>query len=541
MEKITNKNIFISIACFMDNDILNTIDDCLNKASHPENIVFGICFQYDPNDDYLKKYDNNHQFRIHKMHWKEARGPAYARGIIYDLFKPDTDDYFFQIDCHTRFFDNWDIKILDSFRICQKINPKCVISHYPININNINGDLSTIVHISTVRCLDSKYGIKTHGKNLNLKDSPKKSWGISAAMLFFDKQAYYDVPFDKQIYNGLQFEEQVVIAARYWTFGYDIFTPTNHIISTEYMTNRSRQKVSTPTDYIKKNDTFNRLCHIMKLKYDQKYLNQNPGYLGIERSIENYYKMLEIYDKVKIVFQNNYLDEIENFIDNKYSKLKQNNLKNLNSDIDSIIINTKNNLKQIETIESILQNINSKYIIFNNNLIDSISYDELVKNKSIIIDNYKLRYDQVFLWQSHYYIWKKMIEENIQKLLILEDTCLFINSFINNYQELLEKNKDLNFDILYLGYTGAELDYNKPLYLMNIGIPRLTHSYILTLRGAQKLVKQLNTLNYPLDEILGRMFYRKELNGYRTSQLLTYQEYQKKDKRYKHYLDANTN
>ena len=30
--------IFVSIACFMDNDIVNTIEDCLNKAKHPDNI-----------------------------------------------------------------------------------------------------------------------------------------------------------------------------------------------------------------------------------------------------------------------------------------------------------------------------------------------------------------------------------------------------------------------------------------------------------------------------------------------------------------------
>ena len=74
-----------------------------------------------------------------------------------------------------------------------------------------------------------------------------KSWGVSAAMLFFDKKAYNDIPFDKDIYFGLQFEEQVVLAARYWTSGYDIFTPSKHIIGTEYITNRKRQKKKCST------------------------------------------------------------------------------------------------------------------------------------------------------------------------------------------------------------------------------------------------------------------------------------------------------
>lgn len=299
--------IFVSIACFMDKDILNTIKDCLEKAEHPENIVFGICLQYDPNDDFLKIYDNNPQFRIHKMHWNQAKGPAYARAIIYDMFKDE--DYFFQMDCHSRCFDKWDTKIINSFKECKKISNKCIISYYPINIINMNNskNLLNIVNISTVRCIDIKQGIKTHGRFVNISECPKKSWGISAAMLFFDKETYNEIKFDKDIYFGEQFEEQVVLAARYWTYGYDIFTPTKHIISTEYLTNKDRINVKPKIDRNKKIESYNRLCHIMKLNYNEKYLNKYNFYLGNERSIEDYYKMLNIDNKVKEEFPNNYL------------------------------------------------------------------------------------------------------------------------------------------------------------------------------------------------------------------------------------------
>ena len=45
--------IFVSIACFMDNDIVNTIEDCLNKAKYSDNIVFGICLQSEDDDGLL--------------------------------------------------------------------------------------------------------------------------------------------------------------------------------------------------------------------------------------------------------------------------------------------------------------------------------------------------------------------------------------------------------------------------------------------------------------------------------------------------------
>ena len=199
--------IFVSIACFMDPDILNTIDNCLKKATHPDNIVFGICLQHEQTDDFLQKYDNNPQFRIHRMDWTEAKGPAYARGIIYQLFRDE--DYYFQIDCHTRFFDDWDTKIIACLKECTKVNPKAVISHYPVNINEMYTQNSQIVNISTVRCIDVNNGIKTHGRHIKVNTCPQKSWGISSAMLFFDKSTFSQIPFDRNIYFGLQFEEQL--------------------------------------------------------------------------------------------------------------------------------------------------------------------------------------------------------------------------------------------------------------------------------------------------------------------------------------------
>ena len=120
----------------MDNDIVNTIEDCLRKAKYPDNLVFGICLQSDEDDNCLDNYKHNKQFIIKHINRSEARGPAYARGIIYDMFSDE--DYFFQTDCHTRFFDSRDENIINCFNECKKINNKAIISHYPVNINDID-------------------------------------------------------------------------------------------------------------------------------------------------------------------------------------------------------------------------------------------------------------------------------------------------------------------------------------------------------------------------------------------------------------------
>ena len=47
----------------------------------------------------------------------------------------------------------------------------------------------------------------------------------------------------------------------------------------------------------------------MKLKYISKYTESTSSRLGNERTIEDYYKMLKIYDKVKETYPDNYLQD----------------------------------------------------------------------------------------------------------------------------------------------------------------------------------------------------------------------------------------
>ena len=47
------ETIFISIACFMDSDIINTIENCISQAKNPESLYFGICFQDEMNNTIL--------------------------------------------------------------------------------------------------------------------------------------------------------------------------------------------------------------------------------------------------------------------------------------------------------------------------------------------------------------------------------------------------------------------------------------------------------------------------------------------------------
>lgn len=155
-----------------------------------------------------------------------------------------------------------------------------------------------------------------------------------------------------------------------------------------------------------------------------------------------------------------------------------------------------------------------------------IVYDKLLKEDKI----YKLNETRgiylnnfmVGVWQSHLHIWQEMINKNIPVQLIIEDDCVFHDKFNEKFYKVLDMIKDKEFDIIYIGYCGDAPIFNKELHLLNHGNPKATHSYILTLNGAKKLVDKMSRLNYPIDEIMGGMMRTKKLSGYKTSELLVW-------------------
>lgn len=112
---------------------------------------------------------------------------------------------------------------------------------------------------------------------------------------------------------------------------------------------------------------------------------------------------------------------------------------------------------------------------------------------------------------SHYIIWKRMIEQDIDNLIILEDDV----TIDDNFDELLDKyieqiikiNKD--YDILYLGRNAIN-DQMEVQLTDNIVEPKYTYwtcGYILNKSGAKKLVES-NFINaiIPVDEFISLMF-----------------------------------
>lgn len=234
--------IFVSIASFRDKELIKTVNSCLAKAKHPDNIRIGICWQYDEKED-LTAFDNLIQVESHKVYWKDVEGSVcWARHLIQDkLFR--NEEYYLQIDSHTLFAQDWDELLLEMYKSLP--TDKAVISVGPPyyydetaegalppepwdeNIEVV-GDIKFETIIKKQKLDSFGNGFFVYGF-LPADDisKPIPARHISAALLFTTGKWVKEVPYDPNLYfHG----EEGSLALRSFTNGYDIYNPNKFVV-----------------------------------------------------------------------------------------------------------------------------------------------------------------------------------------------------------------------------------------------------------------------------------------------------------------------
>ena len=294
MEKNT---IFVSIACFMDEDIVNTIDDCLKKAKYPEKICFGVCLQYDPEDNFFSKYDNHPRVKIKRMHWKEARGPTFARYYCTQLVTDE--EYFLQIDCHSRFFQDWDEIAIQCILECN--DESAILTNFPIPISKMDAHLTHPSNISTPSFQHlSKENIKLGSVTCSLSSCHRKTYYLSAALLFGPTQFVKEVPYDPHLVYSYQNIEQQFYAVRLFSHDWNLYAPSKHILATTYEKtshfDKNAQRVFAPSNVEKGKQSWKRTLYQYGLisidEVPEELRTDITQYgLGNNRSLEDYFSI----------------------------------------------------------------------------------------------------------------------------------------------------------------------------------------------------------------------------------------------------------
>ena len=112
--------IFVQIASYRDPELVKTIEDILDKAKKPKNLVFAIARQYADEDgfDNLDKWRKDKRFKILDIPYNESQGACWARNLIQQLY--NNEEYTLQLDSHMRFNQDWDDTLIKIIKGLQK-------------------------------------------------------------------------------------------------------------------------------------------------------------------------------------------------------------------------------------------------------------------------------------------------------------------------------------------------------------------------------------------------------------------------------------
>jgi glycosyl transferase family 25 len=155
----------------------------------------------------------------------------------------------------------------------------------------------------------------------------------------------------------------------------------------------------------------------------------------------------------------------------------------------------------------------------------NISEKERNENTSILCRTILCNYAEIGCALSHIELWRKMIREKIEYMIILEDDVVIDELFVKVIK-IIENLNSFSFDFLSLyseNKFGKQKIYHliddifieKPLFALSMA------SYIISNKGAKRLLNLIPKINFPIDfEIAWKRFFY-QIDYYCTSKNIT--------------------
>ncbi len=217
--------IFVNIAAYRDMETYHTVRDLFEKAKYPDNLHVSICWQYNSlREEPFVLSDRKHQVSVIQVDYKKSKGACWARRMIQTLYNGES--HFFQIDAHSRVIPYWDQALIDELAMCPSDKP--MLSTYP-NQYSLPNELGEMTAYKVI-FEDFHNKVPTfHSRPCEPHEllAPSPTAVTTGGFVFAKAEAMLEVPYDPYIYF---IGEEISMSARYWTHGYDIFTPTKPIL-----------------------------------------------------------------------------------------------------------------------------------------------------------------------------------------------------------------------------------------------------------------------------------------------------------------------
>ncbi len=277
--------IFLSLAAYRDPQLTPTVLDCLRKASHPERLRFGICWQRDE-EEHLPFFDDP-RFRILTVDWRQSRGACWARAEVMKLWQGE--DWFLQLDSHCRFASGWDERLLQIAATTG--SPRPILTTYPAPFTPAENEVLTGAPLQVAFHAFTADGIPQlwpqHLPHRLLTRPAIRARFLAAGFLFAPGRFVQEVPYDPALYF---MGEESAMTVRAFTHGYDLFHPTETLLWHDYGRHQARRHWADHTEEKATVSSWNRLDEASRQKV-QQLLRGEPVAdfgLGSVRTLKEY-------------------------------------------------------------------------------------------------------------------------------------------------------------------------------------------------------------------------------------------------------------
>jgi hypothetical protein len=285
--------IFVQIAAYRDPQLIPTIENLLENAKRPKNIVIGVARQFHPEDgfDDLSKYEKDKRFRVLNIPYTESKGVCWARHQVQQLY--GGEDYTLQIDSHMRFEKNWDDEMIKMIKQLQKKgHKKPLLTGYVSSFdpdNDPDGRVREPWRMAFDRFTPEGvvFFLPETIPGWQEMKSPVPARFYSAHYCFTLGEFSTEVQHDPEFYfHG----EEISITVRSYTHGYDLFHPHKVLIWHEYTRKGRTKQWDDDKDWYLRNTA----CHVKNRQLlgvdGEKYDGDYSEWFGTERTIQDYEK-----------------------------------------------------------------------------------------------------------------------------------------------------------------------------------------------------------------------------------------------------------
>ena len=285
--------IFVQIASYRDPELIPTIKSCLENAKYPQNLVFGICRQFHPEDkfDDLTEYEMDNRFRILNVPFEKTKGVCWARNQVQQLY--NEEEYTLQIDSHMRFEKNWDEDMVKMIKQLQKKGHKKPLLTGYVSSYNPQNEPNGRVMVPWRMVFDrfipegAVFFLPEIIPDWERLNEPVPSRFYSAHFCFTLGQFSKEVKHNPDFYfHG----EEISIAVRAFTHGYDLFHPHKVLVWHEYTRNGRTKHWDDQKEWWKSNNRAHDLNRKLFGMDGNVLMDQGEYGFGEKRTLRDYEK-----------------------------------------------------------------------------------------------------------------------------------------------------------------------------------------------------------------------------------------------------------